>query len=147
MSEAVALLAKMTAGLSDVEKKQLAQLLLGDGGVIGLPKDPRFDMKLKEPVAPRPDKSKTVITEDFRVIKDEPSNHKTPVRGGKNTFVDEGEDKDDDDISLAYLPKNPTAKRPPAEFIDVVCEKCRKTKNIPKSLSTSYYVCERCVGK
>jgi hypothetical protein len=143
MSEAVALLAKMTAGLSDVEKRQLAQLLTGND------KPLQVDAKPSKPVPNLPIKtpSKTVITEDFRVIKEEGSNHKTPVRAGKNTFVDEGEDRDADDVSLAYLPKNPTSKRPPAEFIDVICEKCRKVKNIPKSLSTSYYVCERCVGK
>lgn len=143
MSDAVALLAKMTAGLSDVEKRQLAQLLTGND------KPQQVDARLKEPVAPRPVKSpsKTIITEDFRVIKEEASNHKTPVRAGKNTFVDEGEDRDEDDVNLAYLPKNPTAKRPPAEFIDVECEKCHRKRNIPKSLSTSYYVCERCVGK
>jgi hypothetical protein len=141
MSEAVALLAKMTAGLSDVEKRQLAQLLTGND------KPLQVDARLKPSIVPTPVKSKTIITEDFRVIKEESSNHKTPVRAGKNTFVDEGEDKDEDDVSLAYLPKNPTAKRPPAEFIDVECEKCHKKRNIPKSLSTSYYVCERCVGK
>lgn len=141
MSEAVALLAKMTAGLSDVEKRQLAQLLIGND------KPQQVDARLKQPVAPTPVKSKTVITEDFRVIREEESTHKTPVRAGRNTFVDEGEDRDEDDVKLAYLPKNPTAKRPPAEFIDVECEKCHKKKNIPKSLSTSYYVCEKCVGK
>jgi hypothetical protein len=138
MSDAVSLLEKMTAGLSDEEKKQLAQLLLKP-----------INARLKDPVIYTPivKPQKTIITEDFRVIREEPSNHKTPVRAGKNTFVDEGEDKDKDDVSLAYLPKSKAIKRPPAEYIDIVCEKCRKTKNIPKSLSTSYYVCERCVGK
>lgn len=143
MSNVVDILAKMTAGLSDDEKKQLAQLLIGND------KPHQVDAKLTRPVPNLPIKTpqKTTITEDFRVIKEEPSTHRTAVKAGKNTFVDEGEDKDADDVKLAYLPKNPTVKRPPVEFVDVICERCRKTKSISPSLATNYYVCERCVGK
>jgi len=143
MSDAVALLAKMTAGLSDVEKRQLAQLLIGND------KPHQVDAKLERSVPNLPVKmppKKTTITEDFRVIKDEPSTHKTPVRAGKNTFVDEGEGRDEDDVKLAYLPKSPTAKRPPVEFVDVICDRCRKTKSVSPSLATNYYICEKCAG-
>lgn len=136
MSDAVNLLAKMTAGLSQTEKMELALMLQGNQ---------KEDAKQPSTIEKVQPKSKTVITDDFKVIKNDlESNRKTPVKAGKNTFIPPEDDRDADDKSLNYLPKTKTTKRSPVEFVDVVCEKCRKTKSVSPVLATKYYICERC---
>jgi hypothetical protein len=84
-----------------------------------------------------------VVNPDFSVVN---VNNKLTRRAsvkasGQNAFIDEGANKDE---NLKYLTNTKTQRRPPAKKVNITCEKCKKTYEIPESLNKNYYVCEAC---
>ena len=117
--------------LSDDQKKALMQALMSDDNV-----DTSNEIQETKKV-----------TEDFRVhsIKSNNNNkRREQVKGRKNEWVDEGEDRH---IETKYGSRTPRT-REPSKKIDVECSVCgRSFKTDPKYIYGEYHRCSRCVGK
>lgn len=85
------------------------------------------------------------INDSFIVDKNKTNNRrKEPVKGRKNQWVDEGEDRH---IETKYGARTPRT-REPSKKIDVDCAVCGKSfKTDPKYVYGDYPRCNRCTGR
>ena len=93
--------------------------------------------------ASRAERKGVAVNDDFTVHRDNESSYRKPVRARENSWVDTGEERQEDKIVKTAT----VTKRPKAVPVDVVCSTCHRTVKVPPSLPrTEYYRCERCIG-
>lgn len=102
------------------------------------------------PSAPKKEVKQEIVNDnteaDFRIssIKKDNNRRKEPVKGRKNEWVDEGEDRH---IETKYGARTPRT-REPSRKIDVECNVCGRTfKADPKYIHGEYHRCNRCTGR
>jgi hypothetical protein len=121
--------------LNDSQKKALLEALTKNS-----------DTTLKQIPEEVKQETRSVIGEDFRVSSIKPNNSKRrePVRGRKNEWVDEGEDRH---IETKYGARTPRS-RDPHKKVDVECSVCgRSFKTDPKYIYGEYHRCSKCTGR
>lgn len=108
--------------LTDEQKKALMEALVGG----------------------KSDQPESTINEDFTMTQVNSSkNKREPVRAGKNTWTDNGEDRH---IVTPEKPPTPRNRKPPKKR-DVKCSVCGKTQQVNSSLVYGeYYRCNNCIG-
>lgn len=87
---------------------------------------------------------KNNINEDFTMTRiDSAKNRRETVKGGKNTWTDNGEDRH---IITPEMPLTPRNRKPPKKR-DVKCSVCGKNQQVNSSLVYGeYYRCNNCIG-
>lgn len=92
---------------------------------------------------------RAVVKEDFTVVRDESlDQRKTPVKGRKNQWQDEGEFKDTEfDYQKFERMKTPRKRTKPNKKT-VECHVCGKTFTMNENLIFGEYIrCNRCTGR
>ena len=68
-----------------------------------------------------------------------------PVKGGANTWVDTGEDRNEDTVTPDFKPV--TRSRPEATKVDKTCIACKKIVQVnPAIVYGEFYRCDKCGG-
>jgi hypothetical protein len=102
--------------------------------------------KPKPKIEPKQLPSRSVVGEDFKVIReDNNSKGKTPVRAKKNEWHDDG-----DEFRDVYTPKGERTprNRDKARKQEVECHVCGRTFQVnPKYVYGEYLRCNRCTGR
>jgi len=131
--------------LNDEQRQQLLNALQPQALPSGVTNEPKLQ--------PKP-KGKVKVNDDFTVDRDDEfrSSNKTPVKAGKNQFVDTGRIKLDDDVAVfdEYEDGRSRAqrqRRAPSKK-EVECSVCGKRFKINSSLVYGkYHRCNSCVGR
>jgi hypothetical protein len=86
-----------------------------------------------------------IITEDFRVVKNETKfkKRREPVKAKENLWTDTGEHKD---IVTPEIQKTPRNRKPPQKQ-NVTCHICGKKEKVNVGIVYGeFYRCNRCIG-
>ena len=94
---------------------------------------------------------KVEIGDDFVVRRldkhgDEVATKRRPVRGGENTWVDTGEDRNEDTVTPEFKPV--ARSRPAVRKVQKECIACGKSVEVnPAIVYGEFYRCDKCGGK
>ena len=132
---------KLLESLTPEQKDELVAGLLSS--------NVKSDKPANEQKPTQPTENFPEVTEDFKVVRDAPSNtRKAPVKARKNQWVDVGEDRDSDfDYEKFEKMKTPRKRSQPKKR-DVECHVCGKTFSVNENLVYGEYMrCNRCTGR
>jgi len=132
------LIKSIIAGLTEEQKQNLIDQ------VVGVPADTFSGDKNEQIPNQKDEVYKDRVKEDFTVNRDLTGKGRQSVRGKKNKWKDEGEDRD---VSTPMFEKTPRARRP-HKMQEVECHACGKSFKIdPSNTYGEYHRCNSCGGR